>query len=423
MRFGFFKDTGTKNDRLLVGLDIGTSKICAAVGEVCDTGLPGGRDVNIIGLGVAPSKGIKKGVVTNIESTVESIKEAIAKAETMAGVEIKAVQIGISGEHIDCFSSHGIIAVKEDEIGQREVDSVMDAAKAVAIPFDREILHVIPAGFTINGQNGITDPRGMAGVRLETNVRIITGAATSVRNLVRSCQKAGLEVLDVVVQPLASAEAVLSQDEKDLGTVVIDIGGGTTGIAIFHEGSICHSAVLAIGGNNFTNDVAIGLRISTHEAERIKKEHGCSMLSLLKGDEEIDVGSEDERSNRRIPRRYLVEILQPRAEELFSMIREEITGRGFYRKMSSGVVLTGGAVLMEGMDVMAENILELPVRIGVPAGMKDLREAAGDPSYAAAVGLAVFGAEDNLAAQGINKGNVLDGMSSRLKGWFSETFK
>lgn len=431
MHFGFIKDVALKNDRLVVGLDIGTSKVCAVVGEV-NTGMPVKEDVtgpgkrhgvNVIGVGTAASGGIKKGVVTNVEAVVESIREAVKKAEKTAGVDIKAVQIGITGEHMDFFSSHGVIAVKGDEIGQKEVDSVMDAAKAVAIPFDMEILHVIPAGFSINGQNGITDPRGMAGVRLETKVKIIAGAATSVRNLIRSCEKAGLEVLDVVFQPLASADAVLSQDDRDLGTAVIDIGGGTTDIALFHDGSLCHSAVLAVGGNNFTNDIAVGLRISTQEAERIKKEYGCSMLSLIKEDEEIDIGIEGGDVKKKILRRYLVEILQPRAEELFSMIREEITGRGFHRKMSSGVVLTGGGALMKGMDVMAENILELPVRTGVPAGINNIGDITSGPEYAAAVGLTTFGVEENLAAQGFNNGRVLAGIRSRVKGWLGEVFK
>ncbi len=423
--FKLFKDMTSINDKLVVGLDIGTTKICAVVGEIRETLKPDEalsdtgtkNSVEIIGVGIASSKGMKKGVVTNIENTADSIREAVHEAETMAGVDIKAVQIGVTGGHIECLSSNGIIAVKEKEIGQKEVDSVIEAAKAVAIPFDREMLHVIPAGYTINGQNGISDPRGMGGVRLETNVRIITGAATSVQNLINSCQKAGLEVLDVVFQPLAAAEAVLEEDEKDLGSAVIDIGGGTTDIALFHEGSICHSAVLALGGNNFTNDIAIGLRTQTQIAELIKKNHGCSMMSLMKEDEDIEIGHADGKIRRKIPRRYLVEILQPRAEELFTLIKEEITGKGYHKIMNSGIVLTGGGALMEGMDVMAENILELPVRIGIPECAGNNVDVVNSPLFASAVGLMTYGLKENLSAQGFDE-SPMNEIGARIKGWF-----
>ncbi len=439
MPFGFLKDISLKNDRLVVGLDIGTTKTCAVVGEIRPSGkiktkgpfseeisgrvLKGGfnstgtkdRGFNIIGVGVADSKGIKKGVVTNIESAADSIKEAVQEAEKMAGVDIKAVQIGITGGHINCLLSQGVIAVKEKEIGRKEVDSVIDAARAVAIPFDRDILHVIPVGFAVNGQKGITDPRGMGGVRLETDVRIITAMAMSVQNLIKSCKKNGIDVVDVVFQPLASADAVLTHDEKDLGVAVIDIGGGTTDIALFQEGHICHSAVLDLGGNNFTNDIAIGMRIPTRHAEILKKTHGCSMISLINEDEEVETGRVDGKTGRRIPRRYLVEILQPRAEELFALIKEEITGKGFHKGLNSGIVLTGGAVLMEGMDVMAENILELPVRIGSPVGIGSVSDIIYDPAYATGVGLAFYGAEESLTERGFEGGNMFDGIKIKMK--------
>jgi cell division protein FtsA len=423
MHPGFLKGISMKNEKLVVGLDVGTTKTCVIVGEVSpgnnsESGVFSNR-VNIIGIGTASSTGIKKGVITNIEYTVESIMEAVQEAEGAAGVDIKAVHVGITGGHIDCLSSHGVIAVKEKEIGQKEVDNVMDAAKAVAIPFEREMLHVIPVGFTVNGQNGITDPRGMGGVRLETNVRIITGATTSIQNLIRSCQKAGLDVIDIIFQPLASAEAVLTRDEKDLGVAVIDIGSGTTDVALFHEGNICHSAVLAIGGGNFTNDIAVGLRIPTREAERIKKKNGCAMMSCVKDDEEIAVGFADGQLFRKIPRRYLVEILQPRAEELFGLLKDEITGKGFHKIINSGVVLTGGAVLMAGMDVMAENILELPVRIGFPAGIGGVADVKNNPAFAAGTGLMLYGAEESLSDQGFDSGNIL----ARMRGWFGEMLK
>ena len=411
-----------KHGRLLVGVDIGTTKVCAVVGEVCDAGGDKGSTFNVIGMGIAPSKGLRKGVVTDIEHTVGSIRKAVREAEIMAGVEIRAAQIGLTGRHISCLSSNGVIAVKEKEIGRREIDSVVEAAKAVAIPFDREILHVIPIGFTVNGQNGIMDPRGMQGVRLETKVQIITGAATSVHNLSSSCRKAGLELLDVVFQPLASAIAVLTQDEKDLGVVLVDIGGGTIDIALFRDGNICHSAVLAIGGNNFTNDIAIGLRLPTQEAENIKKKFGCSMISLVKEDEEIEVSCSDTKVNSKIPRRYLVEILQPRAEELFTLIREELLNSGLYESMNSGVVLTGGAVLMEGMDVMAENILKLPVRIGVPDGVESVTDNIKDPTYATAVGLMLHGSKEVLSEHESGK-KAVTVTGTRVRKWFGQMFK
>ncbi len=441
MYFGFIKETSFKKDHLVVGLDIGTTRICAVVAEVPSMQKQGKRGffkklkktdesqedhnngsasgINIIGIGRAPSRGIKKGAITNIESTVDSIVEAVQEAETAAGVDIKGVHISITGVHIGCLSSHGIIAVKEKEIGQKEVAQVIEAAKAVAIPFDREILHVIPTGFIVDGQSGITDPRGMTGVRLETNVKIITGAAASVQNLIRSCEKAGLDVTGVVFQPIASAAAVLTQDEKDLGVAVIDIGGGTTDVALYYDGSICHSAVFAVGGYNFTNDVAVGLRTPAQEAERIKKKHGCVMISCIKGDEEIELGSAGGKLFRSIPRRHLVEILQPRAEELFGLLKEEINAGGFQKIINSGVVLTGGAAAMEGMDTMAENILELPVRIGTPAGFDGADDMKGDPSFAAAAGLAIYCAEESQSAAGFNNG----GMKAKMKEWYEEAFK
>ncbi len=428
MHFDFFKNISMKNERLVVGLDVGTTKTCAIVGEIFtvrkkdERGFSSG--VNIIGVGTAPSRGIKKGVITNIEHTVESITEAVQEAETTAGVDIKAVHVGITGRHIDSLSSHGVIAVKEKEIGQAEFDNVIDAARAVAIPFDREMLHVIPVGFKVNGQNGITDPRGMGGVRLEANVRIITGDATSIRNIIRSCQRAGLDVVDIVFQPLASAEAVLTQDEKDLGVAVIDIGGGTTDLALFYEGNICHSAVLAIGGGSFTNDIAVGLRTPTQEAERIKKDSGCAMMSCMTKDEEIELGFADGKLLRKVPKKYLIEILQPRAEELFTLLKAEITGKGFHKIMNSGVVLTGGAVMMEGMDTMAEHILELPVRIGSPLGVEGVDNVKDNPAYSGGVGLALYGAEeDDMAEQRSSNGGMFSGFRTKMKGWFGDVVK
>jgi len=447
MNFGFVKEIKVKRSSLIAALDIGTSKVCAVVGEVNADSVPqervwpdrlnpltdsGGNlslnspaesGITIIGVGYSPSRGIKKGDVISMEGVVDSIRQAVHEAGIMAGVEIRAVHLGITGRHISCISSHGVIAVKDKEIRQKDIASVIEAAKAVALPFDREMLHVIPVEFSVNGQSGITDPRGMGGVRLETDVQIITAASTSVQNLVRSCEKAGIEVIDLIFQPLASAMAVLTEDEKNLGVAIIDIGGGTTDIALFQDGNIFHSAVMAIGGNNFTNDLAIGLRISTREAEEIKKRYGSSHLSMIKEDEHLEIGHTDERTIKKIPRSYLVEILQPRAEELFSLVREEIVRKGYYRNLNSGVVLTGGSVLMEGMDVMAENILELPVRIGRPDRVDGMPDDLSNPAYAAAFGAVQYAAGECLGEEEYDSSSLLAGFTTRMKGWVGEIFK
>ncbi|HDK82523.1 MAG TPA: cell division protein FtsA, partial [Nitrospirae bacterium] len=379
--------------------------------------------VDIVGVGSAPSKGLRKGVVVNIESTVESIKKAVEEAETMAGIDIKAVHVGIAGGHVSSFQSNGVIAIKEKDIGRQEMDKVIDAARAVAIPLDREVLHVMPIGFVVDGQNGISDPSGMSGVRLEANVRIITGAVTSVQNLVKSCQRAGLDVLDIVLEPLASAEAALSRDEKDVGAGIVDIGGGTTDIALFHGGNICHTSVLTLGGNNFTNDVAIGLRVPAVEAEKIKKTGTCSLLSMTDQEEEVSISYPGGKPGRKIPKRHLVEILQPRAEELLYLVKEEIIQSGFHGLMTSGVVLTGGAALMKGIDIMAENIFELPVRIGSPAGVGGITGIVNNPMYATGVGLVLYGAKEVAAPQKFGNGNIFHGVKTRMKGWAKGVFR
>ena len=427
MHFGFIKEVAMKQEKLIVGLDVGTTRVSVVVGEISSAGNENGDlhgGIKILGIGTASSKGIRKGVVTNIESTAASIREAVREAENITGIHINAVHLGITGGHINCISSHGVIAVKEKEISQKEIDSVIDSAKAVAIPFDREILHVIPEGYAVNGQDGITDPHGMGGVRLETNVQIVSGDATSIQNLIRSCEKAGLEVIEAVYQPLASADAILTEDEKELGVAMIDIGGGTTEVSFFREGSFCHSAVLAIGGNNFTNDVAIGLRISTQEAEFIKKKYGCTLLTMTKDDEEVEIGHDNGSTTRKIQRRYLVEILQPRAEELFSLIREEMVAKGLQKSLNSGVVLTGGGILMEGMDVMAENILELPVRTGSPVINGGDADVNGNPCYSTGVGLMLYGAEVSSPGYSFDKDDhIFNSTMSKIKSWMSGNFK
>ncbi len=420
-----------KKGNLIVGLDVGTTKTCAVVGEIFPVKKKEKSffshdidevTIDIIGVGNVPSSGIKKGVVINIEKTAESIKKAIEEVEAMSGIEIKAVYVGISGEHVDSFSSQGVIAVKEREINQREVDRVIDAARTVAIPLDREILHVIPTGFTVDGQNGIYDPRGMSGVRLEAHVKIITGSATSVKNLVKSCQKADIEILGLVLEPLASAEAVLSEEEKEMGVGIVGIGGGTTNITLFHEGKICYYSVLNVGGNNFTNDIAIGLRVPASEAEKIKKDYGCAMLSMVKNEEEIEVAYTEDKPSRRIPRQHLIEIIQPRAEEQLYLVKEDIVKSGFYGLMTSGIVLTGGGSLLPGMDVMAENILELPVRTGKPKGIKGLTDIVSSPAYTTGVGLVLHGVREAIAEGRVNGGQLSE-VKTLIKGWVNGLFK
>lgn len=411
---------------LIVGLDVGTTKTRAVVGEVVVGGKSGNgfypdnisedSGVNIIGVGNSPSDGIKKGVVVNIDRTAESIKKAVEDVEAMANIEVEALHVGISGDHISSFLSHGVIALKEKEINQKEIDRVVEAAKTVAIPLDRETIQAIPEGFVVDGQNGISDPRGMSGVRLETHVRIITGSLTPVKNLIKSCQKAGFDVINVVFEPLASAEAVLSREEKELGVGLVDIGGGTTDIALFHEGNICYTSVLNVGGSNFTNDTAIGLRVPASEAEKIKIKHGCAMMSMITQDEEIEVNYTGDRPSRKIPRQHLIEVLQPRAEELFYLVKKEMTKSGFHKTMVSGIVLTGGAALMQGIDVMAENILELPVRIGKPKGIKGIADIVSSPVYAAAVGLVFCGAKEALTEYRFTNGGVIGSLRARMGG-------
>lgn len=402
-----------KNDKLIVGLDIGTTKVCAIVAEA------GENSIDIIGFGETHSRGLRKGAITDIEGVVESIKKAKESTQATADIDIKAVYTGIAESSIGSLSSNGVIAVRDKEITQKDIEKVIEAARAIAIPFDREILHMIPTGFTVDGQNGINDPRGMTGVRLEAKVQIVTGALTLVQNLLKSCQMAGLQVIEVVFKPIASAHAVLTEEEKDIGVGIVDIGGGTTAIALFYEGGVCHTSVLTVGGSNFTNDVAIGLRTPPQEAERIKKSYGCAMLSMVDTHEEIEITYEGNKPNRRVPRQHLIEILQPRTEELLILIRDEIRKSGCYSLLASGIVLTGGTALLEGIDVVAENILELPVRIGYPRGIGGNTDIVSSPVYATGVGLVLYGAKEAIEGRTFN-GDALKGVMSfpaKMKGW------
>jgi len=378
-----------KPDNVLVGLDLGTTKVCAIVGEVKE-----GGQVDIIGIGISPSNGLKKGVVVNIDSTVESIKKAVHEAELMAGVEINSVYVGISGGHIKGINSRGVAAIKSREVGPADVARAIDGARAVNIPMDQQILHVLPQEFIIDDQDGIKDPHGMSGTRLDVKVHIITGAMTAIQNIVKSCSRAGLHVNELVLQPLASSRAVLTQEEQELGVVVVDIGGGTSDLAFFLEGSLWHTEVLPIGGNHLTNDIAIGLRTPASEAEKIKIKYGCALSSLVKNEETLDVPSVGGRPPRLLSRQILCEIIEPRVEELFGMVQQRLKKTGFEDMFASGVVLTGGTALMEGVQDAAERYLGLPIRRGAPRNIGGLMDVVNSPIYATGVGLVLYGAEN-----------------------------
>jgi cell division protein FtsA len=375
----------------LVGLDIGTTKICTVVGEVSENG------IDIVGLGVQPSHGLRKGVVINIESTVDSIKKSIKDAELMAGCSIKSVYVGIAGGHIESFNSHGVVAVKDKEITSSDVRRVIDAAKAVAIPQDREILHVIPQEFIIDEQDGIKEPIGMSGVRLESKVHIVTGSVSAIQNIVKSCQRSGLNVSELILEQIASSEAVLSEDEKELGVALVDIGGGTTDIAIYTQGSLVYTAVLPVGGNHITNDIAVGLRTPQHEAEKIKLKHGIAMASMVSDDETIEVPGVGGRKPRTVQRKMLAQIIEPRMEEMLKLIAQEIEKSGYSNLIASGIVFTGGTCLMEGMIELAEFIFDMPVKRGLPLfqDMGGLLDMVHSPKYATALGLLQYAAKKN----------------------------
>ncbi len=401
-----------KNE-IIVGLDIGTTKICAVIGEKTAEG------IDIVGVGVSPSYGLRKGVVVNIEQTVRSIKKAIEEAEFMAGCSVKSVYTGIAGAHIMGFNSHGVIAIKGGEVTQKDVERVIDAAKAVAIPLDKELIHVIPQEFIVDDQRGITDPLGMAGVRLEVKVYIVTGAVTSVQNIIRACHRAGLDINDIVLESLASSYAVLSEDEKEIGVALIDIGGGTTDLSVFYNGTIKHISTVPLGGSNLTNDIAFGLRTSVSSAEDIKINHGCALAELVQGDEVVEVPGIGGRGPRRLSRRVLAEICEPRVEEILTLVDQELVGSGYKNMMGAGVVLTGGGALLDGIVEIAEQIFGLPVRIGSPKDIGGLKDVVNDPKFSTAVGLLLYGAKNSKASV-IPKEGVFKNVFSRMKRWFSK---
>ncbi|HTM09199.1 MAG TPA: cell division protein FtsA [Verrucomicrobiae bacterium] len=406
-----------KRNNIVVGLDIGTSKVCAVVGEMTD------RGVEVIGVGSHISQGLRKGVVINIESTVESIKKAVEEAGMMAGCEINSVFTGIAGGHIKGFNSHGIVAVKNKEVSPRDVERVIDAAKAVAIPMDREVLHILPQDYIIDEQDGIKEPLGMSGVRLEAKVHIVTGAVTSAQNIVKCCNRTGLNVADIVLEPLASAEAVLTEEEKELGVALVDMGGGTTDIALFHDGAVKHTAVLAIGGNHLTSDIAAGLRTPIAEAERIKQRYGYARTSMVTRDERVEVPSVGGRSSRTITRQILCEIIEPRLDEIFQLFRREIVKSGYEGCLSSGVVLTGGSTLLPGMIEMAEEVLGMPARLGLPMHVHGLSDVIASPIYATGVGLVLYGMKrQDKNFFRMRENNVLGKVKGRMADWLSEFF-
>ena len=406
-----------RREDIVVGLDIGTTKICAVVGEVSDDG------ISIIGIGTHPSIGLRKGVVVNIETTVESIKKAVEEAELMAGCEISSVYTGIAGGHITGFNSRGIVANKGSEITPQDVERVIDAARAVAIPMDREVIHVLPQEYIVDEQPGIQNPVGMAGVRLEAKIHIVTGAVTSAHNIVKCANRAGLDVCDIVLESLASGEAVLSDGEKQLGAALLDLGGGTTDLAIFSGKNIKHTFVLALGGDNLTNDIAIGLRCPHPEAERIKKRYGNCVSKNIQADEAIEVPGVSGREARKLPRQILGEILEPRMEEIFSLVNREIYRAGMENMVASGMVLTGGTALLEGVTEIAESVFSLPTRIGTPQGLRGLADVVNNPMYATGVGLVLYGARHQQTEKKkfrIRDRHIFNRLMNRMKRWFKD---
>ena len=401
---------------IIVGLDIGTTKVCAVVGEARPD------SVEIIGMGSHPSEGLRKGVVINIERTVESIKEALEEAETMAGCEIGEVYAGIAGGHIKGFNSHGAIPLKEKEVTRKDIERVIEAASAVAIPMDREVIHTIVQEFIVDDQEAITDPLGMSGVRLEANVHIVTGAVTSAQNIVKCANRAGLDVCDIILQPLASSEAVLTKEERDLGVALIDFGGGTTDMAIFSKGSIKHTSVLPLGGDNLTYDIAVGIRTPKLEAEKIKIRYGCALSSMIGKEETIEVPGVGGRKPRVLSRRILGEIVEPRVEEIFSLIFGELIHSGNGEGIGAGVVVSGGSAELPGITEMAEQIFNVPARVGYPEGISGLVEVVNQPMYATAVGLVLYGANRRRKKKKfrIRDGNIFNRVMSVMKRWFRD---
>jgi cell division protein FtsA len=408
-----------RSDRdLIVGLDIGTSKVLALVGEVGADGA-----IEVLGIGTQPSRGLKKGVVVNIESTVQSIQRAVEEAELMAGCEIHSVFAGIAGSHVRSLNSHGVVAIRDREVTPGDVEHVIDAARALAIPADQKILHVLPQEFVVDGQEGIHDPIGMSGVRLEAKVHIVTGADSAAQNIEKCIKRCGLEVEDVVLEQLASSFAVLTDDEKELGVCMVDIGGGTTDIAVFAQGAIRHTAVIPIAGDQVTNDIAVSMRTPTQHAEDIKIRYACALSQLANPDESIEVPSVGDRPARRLARQTLAEIVEPRYEELFGLVRDELRRSGFEEIIVAGVVLTGGSARMEGVIELAEEVFHVPVRLGLPQQVQGLTDVLRNPVFSTGVGLLLY-ARDNIlpVRRGRSIGSNAKTTIDRMRAWFQGNF-
>jgi cell division protein FtsA len=411
--------SGRKESKnLIVGLDIGTSKIAAIVAEMRPEG-----GFEVIGMGSSPSRGLKKGVVVNIESTVNAIQRALEEAELMADCKIRDVWTGIAGSHIRSFNSHGMVAIKDREVAQSDVDRVVETAKAIPIPTDQQILHVLNQEFVIDGQEDVREPLGMSGVRLEVKVHIVTGAVSAAQNIMKCARRCGLEVNDLILQPLASAIAVLSEDEKDLGVCLVDIGGGTSDIAVFTQGAIRHTAVIPIAGDQITNDIAMALRTPTKEAEEIKRRYGCALRELADPQEMVEVPGVGERGSKKMSRQTLAEVIEPRAEELYSLIQAELRRSGFEELLSSGIVITGGSAAMQGMVELGEEVFHMPVRLGLPNYAGGLSEVIRNPRYSTGVGLLMAGLNQHQRQQ-IEKmqSGSFKQIVGRMKKWFETNF-
>lgn len=410
---------GKRSDKnLIVGLDIGTSKVVAIVGEISGDG-----EIEIIGLGSHPSRGLKRGVVVNIESTVQSIQRAVEEAELMAGCEIHSVYAGIAGGHIRSLNSHGIVAIRNSEVTHSDVDRVIDAARAVAIPADQKILHILPQEFVIDNQEGVKEPIGMSGVRLEAKVHMVIGAVSAAQNVIKCVRRCGLEVDDIILEQLAASQAVLTDDEKELGVCLVDVGGGTTDIAVFTGGAIHHTAVIPIAGDQVTNDIAVALRTPTQHAEDIKIRYACALTQLASPEETIEVPSVGDRPPRRLARQTLAEVVQPRYEELFSLVQAELRRSGYEDLIAAGVVLTGGSAKMEGAAELAEEIFHMPVRVGVPQYVSGLADVVRNPIYSTGVGLLLFGhRQQREGAPHRQLEGGMRGAWERMKSWFQGNF-
>ncbi len=405
-----------KDKNLIVGLDIGTSKVVAIVGEVSD------NEVEIIGIGQHPSRGLKKGVVVNIDSTVQSIQRAVEEAELMSGCEIHSVYAGIAGNHIRSMNSHGIVAIRNKEVTQDDVDRVIDAARAVAIPADQKIIHILPQEFVIDNQEGIREPVGMSGVRLEAKVHIVFGALSAAQNIVKCVQLCGLEVDDLILEQLASSASALTPDEKELGVCLVDIGGGTTDIAIFTEGAIRFTSVIPIAGDQITNDIAVAMRTPTQYAEEIKIKYACASTKLANPDEMIEVPSVGARPPRLLSRQTLADVIEPRYEELLTLVQGVIRRSGYEDLVAAGIVLTGGTAKMEGAVELAEEVFHMPVRLGYPRYVSGLVDVVRNPIHATGVGLLLFGNQHRHEQMSEMSNSHVKSALGRLKSWFQGNF-